>query len=408
MKRIATLALALLATLAPAHAQGSTEAGFRAFLQNEIWPEARAAGVSRPVFDAALGQVRPDLDLPDLALPGRPAPVEQVNRQAEFQSPSSYFNERSLQDLAARGRQLLRTHGALLQRVERQTGVPGPIVLAIWARESGYGAARIPHDAFRVLGTKAWAARRKEMFRAELIAALRIVERGERSVEGMRSSWAGALGQPQFMPTKFLQLAVDGDGDGRRDIWDSVPDTLASIGHYLEDAGWRRGRDWGFEVVVPASVSCRNEGPDRMRPISDFTDGGVQRVSGRPFPAHEARAEGALLMPAGRFGPAFVATPNFHVIKAYNNSDLYALFIGNLADRIAGGGAFQAGWSAPKGLTRGDVARMQTSLQRAGHDTGGADGLAGFKTRRSIGAFEASAGLPEGCWPTRAVADRLR
>lgn len=408
MKRAAIAALALLAALGPAAAQSGVERGFRTFLQNDIWPEARAAGVSRATFDAALGDVRPDLDLPDLRLPGDAAPVEETNRQAEFQSPASYFNEANVARVAARGRELLRTHGALLKRIETRTGVPGPIVLAIWGRESGFGTAKIPHDAFRVLGTKAYLARRKEMFRAELIAALRIVETGERSVAQMKSSWAGALGQPQFMPTKYLALAVDGDGDGRRDIWTSVPDTLASIAHYLEDAGWRGGRDWGFEARVPDAVSCTLEGPDRMRPIAELARAGVVRVSGRPFPAAELRAEGTLLMPAGRFGPAFVATPNFYVIKSYNNSDLYALFIGHVADRIAGGGAFAADWSAPKGLTRGDVSRLQARLEASGYDVGGTDGLAGFKTRRSIGAFEEKSGVPARCWPTRALSDRLR
>lgn len=378
------------------------ERGFRQFLEREIWPQARAAGVSRAVFDRAMGPVHPNLDLPDLVLPGETAPVEEVNRQAEFASPAGYFDEKRMATTVTRGRALLRTHAKLLQRIERETGVPGPIVLAIWGRESGYGTAKIPYNAFEVLGTKAYLARRKAMFREELIAALRIVQDGDLSVNEMRSSWAGALGQPQFMPTKFRQLARDGDGDGRRDIWGSVPDTLLSIASYLQDAGWQRGRGWGVEARVPASVSCTIEGPDRMRPVGDLAKSGITRISGQPLAASEARLPGTLLMPAGRFGPAFVATPNFYTIKSYNNSDLYALFIGHLADRIAGSeGAFRTPWTAPKGLTRGEVSRLQQRLEAKGMDVGGTDGLAGFKTRRSLGTAEEAAGRSATCWPTR-------
>ncbi len=409
MKRVAATIVALLALSLPASAasKAEIEAGFQRFLQAEIWPEAQAAGVSRRTFEAAFRGVSADLDLPDLQMPGERPKVQEVNRQAEFQSPAAYFDESRMAGVVARGRSLLRTHSALLARIERQTGVPGPIVLAVWGRESGYGTARIPHNAFRVLGTKAYLARRKAMFRAELIAALRIVEDGHLTVADMKSSWAGALGQPQFMPTKFRALAVDADGDGRPDIWNSVPDTLASIAHYLQQSGWQRGRDWGFEARFPASVSCAGEGPDRQETIAAFARAGVTRVSGRPFPQAEQRQPGHILMPAGRLGPTFVATPNFYVIKEYNNSDLYALYIGHVADRIAGGGPLQGRWPGASGLTRGDVSRLQARLEGAGYDVGGTDGLAGFKTRRSIGAAEERLGLPATCWPTPALVKRL-
>ena len=262
-------------------------------------------------------------------------------------------------------------------------------------------------DAFEVLGTKAWLSRRKDMFRDELLAALQIVADGHLKASEMKSSWAGALGQPQFMPSKFLKYAVDFDGDGRKDIWNSVPDTLASIAHYLHQAGWQTGRDWGFEANVPPSVSCAIEGPDRGRPVADFVAEGVTLVSGRPFPANELGKTGHLLMPAGRLGPAFIATPNFYVIKEYNNSDLYALFVGHVADRMQGGGPLAGTWGKTDRLTRGDVARMQEKLIRKGYDVGGVDGLAGFKTRRSIGDYEAKLGMPQTCWPSRALAARL-
>ncbi len=407
MKRIAWALAALLTGTGLAAAQ-DVQSGFRAFLQNDIWPEARAAGVSRATFDTAFKGVTANTKLPDLQLPGDKSKVEEVNRQAEFQSPTAYFDEAKMAATAAKGRALLRQHADVIRRIEERYGVPGPIVVAIWGRESGYGAAKIPYDAFEVLGTKAYLARRKEMFRAELIAALQIVEDGDLTARQMKSSWAGALGQPQFMPTKFRKLAVDFDGDGHRDIWNSVPDTLASIANYLRQSGWQPGRDWGFEASVPAAVSCTLEGPDQGRPIADFAKAGVTRVSGRPFPAGEMRATGHLLMPAGRFGPAFVATPNFYVIKEYNNSDLYALFIGHLADRMGGAGAFSGEWRKVSGLTRGDVARLQEKLVARGYDVGRPDGLAGFKTRRSIGAFQEKAGQASTCWPTKELAANVR
>ncbi|MFN3215572.1 MAG: lytic transglycosylase domain-containing protein, partial [Acidimicrobiales bacterium] len=213
------------------------------------------------------------------------------------------------------GRVMARRHAGALAAAEAATGVPGRIVLAVWGRESGYGRVAIRHDAFEVLGTKGFMSTRAAYFTEELIAALRIAEAGHAPGSGLKSSWAGALGQPQFMPTRYLQFATDGDGDGKADIWGSEADTIASIAVYLKHFGWVPGRDWGFEVEVPASVSCTLEGPDQGRPIAEWVEMGVTRVSGRPFPEHELAGEGYLMMPAGRKGPAFIVTPNFYVLK---------------------------------------------------------------------------------------------
>lgn len=410
MLRIAVLVcLCLLVSLAKpvALARAQSAEAFRSFLETEIWPQASSRGIAREVFEEAFEGVQPELSLPDLQLPGSVGAVAQTNFQAEFKNGADYLSERAIAANAARGRELIARHRDLLDRIERRWGVPAEIIVAIWGRESAFGAADIPHDAFAVLGTKAWLSRRKSMFREELLAALEIVAQGHRARDDMRSSWAGALGQPQFMPSKFLHLAVDFDGDGRKDIWSSVPDTLASIANYLEQAGWQAGRDWGFEVRVPESVSCSGEGPDQGRPIAELAELGVERVSGRSFPIHERSRPGYLMMPAGRFGPAFIATENFYTIKAYNNSDLYALFVGHVADRMRGAGPLQAGWQSGDPLTRGDVARLQERLERNGHDVGGVDGLAGFKTRRSIGLAERALGLRETCWPSRELLEAL-
>ncbi|MFD1744528.1 lytic murein transglycosylase [Rhizobium helianthi] len=392
-----------------APSKAEVENQFRNWLTKEIIPEAGQAGVSAQTAQRALNGISLKWDLPDLVPPGTAPPKAQDQSQAEFSSPGSYFSEQRLQGLAATGRSLAQTHAATLRKVEQAYGVPGSIVVAIWGRESGYGRAKLPYEALDVLATKAFMSTRKEMFRKELIDALRIIQHGDITPERMRGSWAGALGQPQFMPSSYAKYAVDFDGDGKADIWNSVPDTLASIAHYLVLKGWQRDRDWGFEVTIPANVSCAQEGPDLARPISQWASLGISRVNGKSFPSQEARVDGMMLVPAGRHGPHFIVTPNFYVLKEYNNSDLYALFIGNLSDRIAyGAGAFQGSWGAVGKMLRSDVLAMQKTLQAKGYDVGKADGLAGFKTRRSIGDWQAKNGLSPTCFPDESLKARLR
>lgn len=405
---LACLAIAAVVAWAPASAAG-LEDRFRAWLEDDLWPQAAAAGIERRTFDAAFAGVRPNLDLPDLVMPGSAEDVPKEQHQAEFGSPGNYFAEKTIRAVTAGGRARADRHSTVLAAVEKRFGVPAGIVLAIWGRESGFGTAKIPHDAFEVLGTKAFMSTRREMFRKEVLAALAIVDRGLVNRKAMRSSWAGALGQPQFLPTSFLEHAVDFDADGTPDIWNSVPDSLASIANYLAHHGWVKGRDWGFEVTVPETVSCSLEGPDQGKRISEWVDLGVARVGGRPFPKTELGRRGFLLMPAGRTGPAFIVTPNFYVLKEYNESDLYALFIGHGADRIAHGDRrFAAAWGKVGGLYRSDIAALQRRLQRLGHDVGGADGLPGFKTRRSIGLWQRKNGSPETCFPDAGLISALR
>ncbi|PZO79707.1 MAG: lytic murein transglycosylase [Mesorhizobium amorphae] len=403
------LCVPILVMLMAASAQASpTQAGFREWLSNDLWPEAERAGISRATFDAAFKGVSLNLKLPDLVLPGSSG-GERKQHQAEFRSPGAYFAPKSVDAVVNGGRSRLNANSRALSAIKRKWGVPGPVLLAVWGRESGFGAAKMPHDAFEVLGTKAFLATRKAMFREELLAALRMVEDRHVARSAMRSSWAGALGQPQFLPTSFLRFAEDGDGDGKVDIWNSTPDTLASIAHYLASHGWQKGRDWGFEVEVPQGVSCALEGPDRGKTFAEWEKLGVVRTGGRAFPRSERSREGFLLMPAGRSGPAFIVTPNFYVIKEYNESDLYALFIGHGADRIGGAGkAFAGRWQPVEGLLRSDVAGLQRALEGKGYDVGGADGLPGFRTRRSIGEWEAKAGRPATCYPSADLVRAVR
>jgi lytic murein transglycosylase len=377
-------------------------------LRNDLWPEAQAQGVSPETFETAFRGISPNLELPDLVIPGRETAAPRIQHQAEFRSPGRYFAENIVAGVVEGGRRHARSHAAVLAELERRHGVPHGIVLAVWGRESAFGNARIPHNAFEVLGTKAFMARRKEMYRTEVIAALVMVERGYVRAETMRSSWAGALGQPQFLPTSYLRHAAAFEGS-HADIWSSEPDTLASIANYLANHGWVRGRDWGFEVTVPEHVSCALEGPDRGRPVSEWVRMGVQRVGGRAFPGHELDGEGYLLMPAGRHGPAFVVTPNFYVLKEYNESDLYALFVGHAGDRIMYGDfRFTAGWGDVGGLHRSDIAAMQRGLEKLGHDVGGVDGLVGFRTRRSIGQWQEDNDQRSTCFPDSGIVQALR
>jgi lytic murein transglycosylase len=390
-------------------ATAAQNAAFHAWLKKEIFPEAKANGISTRTLEQTLGNRKLNLALPDVLLPGQKQPKEQKQTQAEFSSPAGYFNEKRLQGLTSTGRSLAATHAQTLKRIEAKYGVPAPIILAVWGRESGFGRAKMPHQVFDVLATKAYATARKDYFRKELLAALEIVERGHIAPDAMYGSWAGALGQPQFMPSSYIRHAVDFDGDGKADIWNSVPDSLASIASYLYQRGWQAGRDWGFEVSIPQNVSCAQEGPDLAKPIGEWANLGINRITGKAFPRNEQKAAGMMLVPAGRYGPEFIVTPNFYVIKEYNNSDLYALFIGNLADRIgSGGAAFKTQWKSSGPLLRSDVLKMQNALVKQGYDVGNADGLAGFKTRRSIGAWQAKNGAQPTCYPDPSMKSALR
>ncbi|RWE34862.1 MAG: lytic murein transglycosylase [Mesorhizobium sp.] len=402
------VALSALLIAVPASA-AKIDDQFSAWLQTDLWPEANAKGISKQTFDAAFNGVKPNLNLPDLVMPGEKPKTPQKQHQAEFGSPGAYFAEKTVRAVTSGGRTREAANARTLAAIEKRYGVPGEILLAIWGRETGFGAAKMPYDAFEVLGTKAFMSTKKDFFRTELLAALEIVQRGLAPVGAMKSSWAGALGQPQFMPTSFLKHAVDFDGDGRVDIWNSTPDVLASIANYLVHYGWVRGRGWGFEVTVPQSVSCSLEGPDQGKEISQWAAMGIERVGGKAFPASELKAEGFLLMPAGRSGPAFIATPNFYVLKQYNTSDLYALFIGHGADRIAHGDQnFSGSWGPVGDLHRSDIAALQRALEAKGYDVGSADGLPGFKTRRSIGGWQEKNGQAATCFPDAGLVAALK
>ncbi|MUO80453.1 lytic murein transglycosylase [Agrobacterium vitis] len=411
MAALATATLCFLTanTVMAAPSKAEIESRFQSWISLDLWPQAKKAGISQVTFTSAMKTVKLDWSLPDLAPPGFPPPKQRPQSQAEFSSPGPYFREARMQALAASGRALADQYASTLKKIEAKYGVPGPILLALWGRETGYGRAKLPYEAVDVLATSAFMSTRQELFTRELIDALHIIDGKDIAADAMLSSSAGALGQPQFMPSSFLQYAVDFDGDGHRNIWTSVPDSLASMANFLVQKGWQRGRDWGFEVTIPSGVSCAQEGPDLAKPMSAWAATGIGRIGGKAFPKQDLSAPTMMLVPAGTHGPEFLVTPNFYVLKEYNNSDLYALFIGNLADRIAyGSGSFSAPWGDVGHMLRSDVQSMQQTLVKKGYDVGKTDGLAGFKTRRSLGDWQAKNGLKPTCFPDEGLKAKLK
>lgn len=399
-RRCGALALALAAFLT-GPASRAAEPGFAQWLEG-LWPEARTLGVSRPTFDAATRGLEPDLSLPDLKVPGRPDTP--AREQAEFvQPPEAYLNERTIERLAGQGRKLLQQHAATLGAIEQRFGVPPAVLLAIWGRETAFGSARLPHSAIRVMATQAYLGRRKDYFRRELLTALQMLEEGHVRLANMRSSWAGAMGLTQFLPSEFYKHAVDFDGDGRRDIWTSVPDALASAAKQLRDKGWQPGRRWGFEVRPPAGLDCTLADPDRKQPIRSWLAQGFVPAYGRRLSAKEQADEASLFLPEGSYGPAFLAPRNYFVIKDYNFADLYVLFVGHLSDRITDPRPFETRWAKIEKLRTRQVEEIQQRLTAAGLYRDKIDGKAGMKTRLAVGAYQKANGLKVDCWPTAAV-----
>ena len=408
---IPPIAAALMLSLclpASAASRAAVEKQFTAWLAGTVWPDAKRQGVSRAVFTTATKGLTPDWKLPDLVPPGGKPPEKQY--QAEFRSPAAYFRESAVGSVVNGGLKRMRQWSKTLNALEAQYGVWASVIVAVWGRESAFGNAALPKNAVRTLATKAFMSTRRDFFYPELIAALKIMQTEGLSRQALKSSWAGALGQPQFMPSKFIGFAIDHDGNGKRDIWKSVPDTLASIGFYLQAHGWRKDVNWGVEVKLPDSVSCTLAGPEQGRRISAWEKDGVKPVAGGRLRDAGIGKTCYLMMPAGRYGPAFIVSDNFNVLKLYNESDLYAAFIGHAADRMAGrvNGPFRTAWRAPSGFTRGDVRRMQQRLEAQGHDVGGADGLIGFNTRIAVGKWQQRNGKRVTCFPSKAEVKGIR
>lgn len=400
-RRLITLTfLCLISGALPARA----DAAFQRFLQS-LLPQAENFGVSRATFEAETRDLEPDLSLPDLVIPGQ---ATRVDRQPEFvQTPAAYLKEANLSRLASQGRALAAEYRTTLSRIERDFGVAPSIILAIWGRESGFARKYGGRDALRVLATQAYLGKRKDQFREEFFYALKLLQEGHATRSELRSSWAGAMGLTQFLPSEVYAHAVDFDGDGRRNIFSSVPDALASAAKQLLNKGWQPGRRWAYEVRIPEKIDCTIAEPSRTAPLREWLERGYTPLAGRKPSAAELNEPASLLLPEGTYGPAFLTLKNYYVIKDYNFSDLYVLFVGNLADRIAGGGPFVTPWSKSSQLHTTDVERMQQTLTKLGLYGDKIDGKAGMLTRSALGAYQKANGLKLDCWPTRAVLEHM-
>ena len=387
LRALLLAAMALVWAISPASAQSDA---FRAFVA-DLWTDAKAQGISRATFERAFAGVTPD---------GRV--IAATKRQPEYGRPAgAYVASIASPARIAQGQRQIKAWGRTLAAVEKRYGVDHRVVLAIWGMETAYGAIRPKWDAIRSLATLAFVKYRDPFFRDELFAAMQIMQAGHIPPGRLQASWAGAMGQPQFMPSSFRKFAVDFDGNGRIDIWSSVPDVLGSIGAYLQKHGWQSGVPWGFEVSVP-------KGFDLMRSRANFAEWsalGVRRTDGGRFPE---QGEGILFFPAGFPGPAFLATANFDVIKAYNDSDVYALSIGHLADRIDGGAPFRANWPQHgTQLPRDDRIALQKRLAEMGYDQTRFTAHIDFNMRDFVRAEQKKHGLTPDGHPDRALLKAL-
>jgi lytic murein transglycosylase len=401
---IGCVCAAVLALAEPARA--APDPAFSRWLES-LWPQAQAMGVSRKTFSTAIQGLEPDLSLPDLELPSRKGRGQP--EQAEFvQTPADYVRESTIARLAERGKKLAAEHRATLAKIEQRYGVPPSVILAIWGRETAYGGHKLPHNAIRVLATQAYYGRRKDMFRDELLHAFKILEEGHISLAGMRSSWGGAMGLTQFLPSEFYKHAVDFDGDGHRDIWGSVPDALASAAQQLVNKGWKRGQRWAYEVRPPANVDCTTGTPEHKLPVREWLQRGFTPAYGRKPSQSEMDEPASLLQPEGLYGPSFLTLSNYFVIKDYNFSDLYVLFVGHLSDRISDSRPFETPWGKSSQLRSTQVESMQNTLTKLGLYKDKIDGKAGMLTRSALGQYQKANRLKIDCWPTTAVLEHMQ
>ncbi|MGO4437354.1 lytic murein transglycosylase [Rhizobium sp. RAF56] len=390
-------ALSTLSWLAPTNAHA--DAGFQQWI-SKFYDTAARSGITKSTYQRAFaGVTEPD-----------PTVLEKATSQPEFTTPVwDYVDSRVNPYTVDIGRKMAVKYGSTLQKLERQFGVDRNILLAIWSMESNYGAVLGKEDRLhyvpRALATLAYSDPSRAGFaRKQLIAALKILQNGDVAPEKMTGSWAGAMGHTQFIPTSYLIYAIDADGNGRRDIWNSVPDALATSANLLAKNGWDTGRTWGYEVVVPKGGSAQ---AGKTRTLSEWASLGFQRPSGKGFRAGGDRA--TLKMPAGANGPGFLMTANFFTIKRYNAADTYALAVGLLADSISGAGGLQQSWPRPEGtLDIKQKFELQTRLKAMGYYDGVVDGDFGSGSKAAISAVQERLGLTGDGKPSMQLLKALR
>jgi lytic murein transglycosylase len=389
--RLPVLMIFVALVCAPTFASAQDkEQSFAAFI-GKLWPDAQAQGIARATFDLALRGVTPDQRV-----------IAATQKQPEYGKPvGDYINGIVSASRITRGERKAKEWAKTFDAVEARFPVERWILLALWGMETDYGAAKDKWDVFRSLSTLAYVRYRHPYFRNELLVAMRIMQDGHYAREQMVSSWAGAMGQTQFMPSNVVDYAIDFSGDGRTDIWNNVPDVLGSTANYLQKWKWRRGVPWGFEVTVPRNF-------DYMRSRGTFVEWqrlGVRRADGKPFPDG---GKGILFFPSGAHGPGFLVTENFDVLKEYNNSDAYAIAVGYLADRMNGGAPIKAKWPADdRPLSRDARIALQKKLSELGYKVNDVQGHVDFDLRDNIRAEQKKFGMVPDGTPTATLLEKL-
>lgn len=394
MKTLIQLVLLVTVSHLAAAQSAPAEQSFSQWLEG-VKEEALARGIS-PQTLAVLDSVEP-----------LPRVLELDNSQPEFvQTFTRYIGLRVTPDQIARGRQLLSEHSALLEQVRQRYGVQPHYLAAFWAIESNFGRATGGFAVIDALATLAYDPRRADFFRRELLTALQILDDGHIAPERMSGSWAGAMGQLQFLPSVFYSYGVDGDNDGRIDIWNSLPDVFHSAANFLSNSGWQGDERWGREVLLPSDFDFALSGTSTRKSLQEWRDLGVQKVGGGPIPVADMQA--SVILPAGAKGPAFLGYANYRATLAYNPSTFYALTVGTLADQFSGGAAIVNMPVNEQAMSIADVSELQSLLNAKGFDSGEPDGRVGRMTRAAVRAYQQSADLPMDGYASMELLESLR
>ncbi len=379
----------------PAAANCQNTGSFERWL-SEFRKEALASGVSRQTVSRVLDDMTLDQGI-----------ISRDRKQSFFSQTFTSFSGKLISGGRIKnGQNRLKQHAELFQKVEKEFGVPGPVIAAFWALESDFGAGMGDLSVLRSLATLAYDCRRGEMFRKEFMDALRIIDRGDLQPSDMIGSWAGELGQTQFLPSHYLKYAVDYDGDGKRNLLKSVPDVIASTGNFIKSLGWRAGEPWMEEVRVPANLPWDQADLAIQHPRSKWAEWGVKDIHGDAVKKDNLAA--SLLLPMGRFGPAFLAYPNFQIYPKWNQSLNYCITAAHLATRLEGAPAFSKGRGTVEELTFEQAKELQRLLNKRGFSDGEVDGKIGAGTRAAVKAAQIKLGLPADSYPTLDLLDRLR
>jgi len=364
---------------------------------NGLWPSAKSAGVTRATFDRAFQGVTHD-----------PKVIEQATYQPEYVRPIGEYIDRAVSDKRLEtGKLRLADNKELLDKIESRYGVDRNVIVAIWGLESNYGTQPGDMNVIRSLATLICSGTKSQFARQQLNSALKILQRGDITLEAMNGSWAGAMGHTQFIPTTYTAYAVDYDGDGKRDIWGTIPDALASTASYLKVSKWQSGAAWGYEVKIPKGFNPKRYGEKTQKSLAEWQKLGVVRVNGEPYPRPADKA--AMFAPEGTNGPVFLTLNNFRSILRYNQANSYALAVGHLSDRLKGGGPFVHPWPSDENhLSLDQRKELQQLLIARGLMEGDPDGVIGPLTLEAVKTFQRNKGLPVDGFPTLTVLKALR